>query len=175
MVDGVAEDIFSAQDDGDVADVAQEAFHGNPMSGQGILRALQRAGLLVLADKGYQGAEGPVITPDKGRNKPDSRKQANRSHARLRGPGGRANAQLKSWKILRKLRCSPNKTGHLAKAIHVLQTRETHKSVTGASEFVSSSEGTSTRALTPSRSSSSTSTAIIRSCMGGGMSLLQST
>jgi hypothetical protein len=90
----------------------------------GILRALQQAGLLVLADKGYQGAEGPVITPYKGKNKPESRKQANRSHARLRGPGERANAQLKSWKILRKLRCSPNKAGHLAKAIHVLHNRE---------------------------------------------------
>ncbi|MEV0344735.1 transposase family protein [Nonomuraea sp. NPDC050680] len=48
-------------------------------------------------------------------------KRANRSHARLRGPGERANAQLKSWKILRKLRCSPSKAGHLCKAIAVLQ------------------------------------------------------
>lgn len=32
---------------------------------------------------------------------------ANRAHARLRGPGERANAQLKSWRILRKLRCRP--------------------------------------------------------------------
>ncbi|MEV0613960.1 IS5/IS1182 family transposase, partial [Nonomuraea sp. NPDC050404] len=39
----------------------------------------------------------------------------------LRGPGERANAQLKSWKILRKLRCSPSKAGHLCKAIAVLQ------------------------------------------------------
>lgn len=29
--------------------------------------------------------------------------------------------QLKSWSILRKLRCSPNKAGHLCKAIAVLQ------------------------------------------------------
>jgi hypothetical protein len=34
---------------------------------------------------------------------------------------GRANAQLKSWRILRKLRCSPSKAGHLCKAIAVLQ------------------------------------------------------
>ncbi|WP_285780871.1 transposase family protein, partial [Microtetraspora sp. NBRC 13810] len=29
----------------------------------GILRALEHAGIVVLADKGYQGAERPVITP----------------------------------------------------------------------------------------------------------------
>lgn len=46
------------------------------------------------------------------------------SHARLRRPGERANAQLKSWKILTKLRCCPHRAGHLAKAIHVLQNRE---------------------------------------------------
>jgi hypothetical protein len=31
-----------------------------------------------------------VITPYKGKNKPESRKQSNRSHARLRRPGDRA-------------------------------------------------------------------------------------
>ncbi|SNT51488.1 Helix-turn-helix of DDE superfamily endonuclease [Streptosporangium subroseum] len=87
----------------------------------GILRALEQAGIITLADKAYQGAEGPVATPYKGKNKPASQKRANRSHAKLRGPGERANAQLKSWKILRKLRCSPGKAGHLCKAIAVLQ------------------------------------------------------
>jgi hypothetical protein len=87
----------------------------------GILRALEQAGIITLADKAYQGAEGPVRTPYKGKNKPESQKRANRSPARLRGPGERANAQLKSWKILRKLRCSPAKAGHLCKAIAVLQ------------------------------------------------------
>jgi hypothetical protein len=90
----------------------------------GILRALTAAGLIVLADKGYIGAGQHITTPYKGRNKPESQKTANRSHARLRGPGERANAQLKSWKILTKLRCCPHRAGHLAKAIHVLQTRE---------------------------------------------------
>lgn len=87
----------------------------------GILRALSRSGILALADKAYQGAEGPVLTPYKGKNKPESQKHANRAHAKLRGPGERANAQLKSWKILRKLRRSPSKAGHLCKAIAVLQ------------------------------------------------------
>ncbi|TMR26867.1 IS5/IS1182 family transposase, partial [Actinomadura geliboluensis] len=34
------------------------------------------------------------------------------------------NAQLKSWRILRKLRCSPSKAGHFVKAIAVLQNYE---------------------------------------------------
>lgn len=39
-----------------------------------VLRAPAQAGMLPLADKGYQGAEGPVATPHKGRNKPLSQK-----------------------------------------------------------------------------------------------------
>ncbi len=90
----------------------------------GILRALAASGLVVLADKGYHGAGDPIRTPYKGRNKPEPQKAANRAHAKLRGPGERANAQLKSWRILRKLRCCPWRAGQLAKAIHVLQNRE---------------------------------------------------
>jgi hypothetical protein len=36
-------------------------------------------------------------------------------------PGERANAQLKTWDILDKLRCCPWKAGQLAKAIHALR------------------------------------------------------
>nr|BFE81808.1 hypothetical protein GCM10020093_044090 [Planobispora longispora] len=35
---------------------------------RGILRALEQAGILTLAGKGYQGAEGPIVPPYKGRN-----------------------------------------------------------------------------------------------------------
>lgn len=90
----------------------------------GLLRELAASGLIVLADKGYDGAPPAIITPYKGRNKPSSQKNANRAHARLRGPGERANAQLKNWRVLRKLRCCPCRAGQLAKAIHVLQIRE---------------------------------------------------
>ncbi|MBA8955647.1 hypothetical protein HNR61_007323 [Actinomadura namibiensis] len=87
-------------------------------------RHLRTADLLVLADKGYQGLDEAIL-PYKGRGKPDSQKDANRSHARLRGPGECAGAQLKSWHILDKLGCCPHRAGHLAKAILVLQNRET--------------------------------------------------
>ena len=90
----------------------------------GIVAELAASGLVVLGDKGYLG-ENHIHVPYRGRNKPASQKDANRAHARLRGPGKRANAQLKSWHILRKLRCCPWRAGQLAKAIHVLQTRET--------------------------------------------------
>ncbi|HEX3781880.1 MAG TPA: IS5/IS1182 family transposase, partial [Pseudonocardiaceae bacterium] len=38
--------------------------------------------------------------------------------------GERANAQLKYWRILHKVRVSPRRIGRLAKAIHVLQNYE---------------------------------------------------
>jgi hypothetical protein len=90
----------------------------------GIIRELAAAGLIVLADKGYHGAGDHIRTPYRGRNKPASQKEANRAHAQLRSPGERANAQLKNWHILRKLRCCPWTAGLLAKTIHVLQARE---------------------------------------------------
>ncbi len=92
----------------------------------GILRALRAAGLLVLADKGYLGAGRPVLTPYKGRDKPEVLTDANRAHARLRSPGERAIAQLKNWRILRRLRCCPHRAGHIAKAVLVLQAHETN-------------------------------------------------
>jgi hypothetical protein len=90
---------------------------------RGVLAELEAAGLVTLADKGYQGAAHAKI-PYRGTNKPQSQKEANRAHARLRAPGESANAQLKTWHILRKLRCCPWRAGLLAKAIHVLQIRE---------------------------------------------------
>jgi hypothetical protein len=86
----------------------------------GVLDELEEAGLFTLADKGYQGTTWAKV-PYKGRNKPEPQKEANRAHARLRAPGERANAQLKVWKILTKLRCCPWRAGKLAKAIHALQ------------------------------------------------------
>src|SRR6202012_4358036 len=52
----------------------------------GVLAALEAAGLAVLADKGYQGSTYARL-PYKGRNKPESQKQANKAHAKLRSPG----------------------------------------------------------------------------------------
>ena len=88
-----------------------------------IIAELAACGLVVPGDKGYLG-EDRIRAPYRRRNKPASQKKANRAHARLRAPGERANAQLTTWRIVRKLRCCPWRAGHLAKAIHVLQARE---------------------------------------------------
>jgi hypothetical protein len=61
----------------------------------GVLAELEAAGLVTLADKGYQGSAHAKI-PYRGKNKPESQKDANRAHAKLRSPGERANAQLKT-------------------------------------------------------------------------------
>ena len=78
----------------------------------------------MLADKGYIGAGEHALTPYRGRGKPASQKAANPARARLRAPGERASAQLKTRGILRKLRCCPWRAGQIAQAVRVLQARE---------------------------------------------------
>jgi len=53
-------------------------------------------------------------------SKPESQKQANCAHARFRAVGERANAQLKTWRMPRNVRCCPQRAGQLAKAIYAL-------------------------------------------------------
>jgi hypothetical protein len=86
----------------------------------GVLDELETAGLIVLAGKGYRGAEHAKL-PYRGKNKPQSQKDADKAHAKLRAPGERTDAQIKSWRILRKLRCCPWRAGQLAKAVHALE------------------------------------------------------
>jgi hypothetical protein len=71
---------------------------------------LAAADLPALAGKGHQGAVH-AKTPCRDKGKPESQKEANRAHAKLRAPGERANAQLKTWKILTRLRCCPWRAG----------------------------------------------------------------
>jgi DDE superfamily endonuclease len=96
----------------------------------GVIDALHTAEIEVFADTAYQGG-GPTIRvpqrrrrldPDTGRYRPLSRnqKEVNTAHAHLRGPGERANAQLKSWKILRRIRSCPSRATDLVKAVSVL-------------------------------------------------------
>ncbi len=73
----------------------------------------------------YLRNPGWAKVPYRGKNKPEPQKEANRAHAKLRAPGERANAQLKAWKILARLRCCPWRAGQIAKAILVLQAHET--------------------------------------------------
>ena len=90
----------------------------------GIIDALTSANVMTFADKAYQGARGSIRTPFKRhRYRPKlSRRQkaVNRAHARIRALGERANATLKTWKILAKLRCCPRRATAIVQAILVL-------------------------------------------------------
>jgi hypothetical protein len=93
----------------------------------GILDALTAAGIRVIADNGYRGSGFTVpqrrrpADPETGRRRLSrNQKAVNAAHARQRGPGERANAQLKSWKVLRKIRCCPRRITDLVKAVLVL-------------------------------------------------------
>ncbi len=96
----------------------------------GIIDALTAARVQVVADNGYRGA-GPgfdlpqkrrAADPDTGerRRLSQSQREVNAAHAAQRGPGERANAQLKNWRVLRKIRCCPHRTTALVKAVQVL-------------------------------------------------------
>lgn len=98
----------------------------------GIIAALNAAEINAVADTAYQGG-GPAIRvpqrrrrrdPDTGSYRRLSRNQreVNTAHARQRGPGERANAQLKSWKILRKIRASPSQATALVNAVQTVIT-----------------------------------------------------
>jgi hypothetical protein len=94
------------------------------------MTAITAAGVRAVADTAYQGG-GPAVAvpqrrrrldPDTGRYRrlSSAQKEVNTTHARMRGPGERANAELKNWKILRKIRSSPSRATTLVKAIQTL-------------------------------------------------------
>jgi hypothetical protein len=95
----------------------------------GIIDALTSAGVQVVADNGYYGA-GPTFDLPQRRRRADpagqrrrlsrAQRAVNAAHAAQRGPGERANAVFKSWKIFRKIRCCPLRTTALVKAVQVL-------------------------------------------------------
>ncbi|PRY17004.1 transposase family protein [Pseudosporangium ferrugineum] len=90
----------------------------------GIIDALTGADVLTFADKAYQDARGSIRTPFKRhRHRPRlsaRQKAVNRAHARIRARGERANATLKTWKVLVKLRCCPRRATAIVQAILVL-------------------------------------------------------
>ncbi|WP_233147850.1 transposase family protein [Pseudonocardia sp. Ae717_Ps2] len=82
------------------------------------------------ADTAYQGTGFTATVPQRRRRKdPDTgryrclsrnREDVNAAHARHRDPGERVNAELKNWRILRKIRTSPNTAGQLIAAVQTL-------------------------------------------------------
>jgi hypothetical protein len=97
----------------------------------GLIDALTSVNVMTFADKAYQGAGGSVRTPFKRRRyRPRlSRRQktVNRHHAKLRAIGERAVATLKTWKVLTKLRCCPQRATPVVQAILVLHHVQTSR------------------------------------------------
>ncbi|MDT0438674.1 MULTISPECIES: transposase family protein [Streptomyces] len=88
----------------------------------GIVEALAEAGIQCWADKGYRGAGGTVRIPCWGRWETLSpgQKAVNRSHAKIRALVEQAVATLRSWRLLRKLRCSSTRITSLVQAVLTL-------------------------------------------------------
>jgi hypothetical protein len=90
----------------------------------GIITALTRVAVATFADKGYRGTGGAVGTPFYGRHLPERMRECNSSHAKVRSIGERAVATLKTWHLLDKLRCCPQRATAICAAILVLQQVE---------------------------------------------------
>jgi hypothetical protein len=87
----------------------------------GIVTATAAAQIQTLADKGYQGAGGTFTTPFKGKKLTAGQRHVNSLINRRRGPGERAFATLKAWKIFAKVRCCPHRIAPMARAVLALQ------------------------------------------------------
>jgi hypothetical protein len=86
----------------------------------GVIENCHTRQILAVADRAYQGADATVRTPYCHHHElPEHYQQYNRDHTRLRAPGERAFAQLKTWRILRRARCSTNRIGRIV-AVHTL-------------------------------------------------------
>ncbi|MCD0485003.1 transposase [Streptacidiphilus sp. ASG 303] len=89
-----------------------------------IITICERLGIPALADLAYTGAGGTFAVPTRRRPGQDltaKQRPLNRAHARLRCPVGRGMATLKSWRIFRHARCSPNRLTSTVKAILTLE------------------------------------------------------
>lgn len=99
------------------------------------ITALADAGVTCWAGKGYRGAGGPARVPHWGRWETLSpgEKAVNRSHAKIRALVDQAVATLKSWRPLRKLRCSTTRITSLvpaAPALHLASSERCWKALT---------------------------------------------
>lgn len=88
-----------------------------------IIRICERRGVPVLADRAYIGAGHWVSTPIRRLPNQDlttSQQTINGALSAARAPVERSVARLKSWRIFRKARCSPNRMTIIAAAVLAL-------------------------------------------------------
>ncbi|MCC2280712.1 transposase family protein [Streptomyces sp. ET3-23] len=89
-----------------------------------IITICERLKIPALADRAYEGAGGTFCTPFKrhcGRELTAKQKAVNRAHARLRSPVEQTFARLKTWRLFRKARCSPNRLTSMTQAVLTLE------------------------------------------------------
>ena len=89
-----------------------------------IIRICERQGVPILADRAYLGAGPWVTTPVRrppGRELSPTQRTVNRALSAGRAPVERGVARLKSWRIFRKARCSPNRMSSIASAVLTLE------------------------------------------------------
>ncbi|MGA5285419.1 transposase family protein, partial [Streptomyces griseoincarnatus] len=73
------------------------------------------------AHEAYQGAGPAIRVPIRGKHLRGWRRRHNRDHAKIRSLGERAMAILKSWRLLRKLRCSTTQITAVVRAVVALE------------------------------------------------------
>jgi hypothetical protein len=89
-----------------------------------IIRICERQGVPVLADRAYMGAGPWVTTPIRrppGRDLTLTQRTVNCALSAARAPVERGVARLKSWRIFRRARCSPNRMSSIAAAVLTLE------------------------------------------------------
>jgi len=106
------------------------AWHDMGAARERIIDALASREISAAADTAYQGAGPTVAVPQRRRRKdPETgcyrklsrnQKDVNTAHARRRGPGERGNAELKNWRVLRKICSSPNTADRLIAEVQTL-------------------------------------------------------
>ncbi|MGW5434085.1 transposase family protein [Streptomyces sp. NPDC004059] len=89
-----------------------------------IIRICERQGVPVLADRAYIGVGPWATTPIRRLPHQDlnpTQRTINRALSAARAPVERSIARLKSWRIFRRARCSPNRMTVIAKAVLTLE------------------------------------------------------
>ncbi|MFI1184379.1 transposase family protein, partial [Streptomyces sp. NPDC020799] len=89
-----------------------------------IIRICECQGIPLLADRACLGAGPWVTTPVRrppGGDFSPAQRTVNRALSAARAPVERGVARLKSWRVFRKARCSPNRMPAIARAVLTLE------------------------------------------------------